>query len=325
MSSLAAPSAASLTDRDWTQLMKRLRSGQCTPFLGAGVNDGLLPTGGEIANKWAVDNNYPLSNAIDLPRVAQYLALTGPERVYPKSLIQELFDERIRKYSRAPEFPLPRVVRGLAGLPIPLFLTTNYDDFLFRALRAVPKQCDVEICCWNESLRNSVSVKYRGNANAEPVFGASHFSSPEYEPTVERPLIYHVHGHYQSLDSMVLTENDYLDFLVQLSRDSLRIPPRIQEALTRSSLVFLGYSLTDYNFRVLFRGLVQSFPETRRLSVSIQLEPTQVPEPARPAAMDFLNKYFNDISIKVYWGSAEAFTAELADRWKAFSAGNENG
>jgi len=44
---------------------------------------------------------------------------------------------------------------------------------------------------------------------------------------------------------------------MRLSTDQHILPPRIQEAFTDSTLLFLGYGLADWNFRVLFRALVE--------------------------------------------------------------------
>jgi len=47
--------ATRLGDRDWEILLRRIQNGKCTPFLGAGVNHGVLPLGSEIAQRWAED------------------------------------------------------------------------------------------------------------------------------------------------------------------------------------------------------------------------------------------------------------------------------
>jgi hypothetical protein len=41
--------ATRLGDRDWEILLRRIHDGKCTPFLGAGINHGVLPLGSEIA------------------------------------------------------------------------------------------------------------------------------------------------------------------------------------------------------------------------------------------------------------------------------------
>jgi len=63
-----------LEERDWELLLRRIKDGKCTPFLGAGACFGALPLGGEIAQKWAQEHEYPLEDCHDLARVAQYLA-----------------------------------------------------------------------------------------------------------------------------------------------------------------------------------------------------------------------------------------------------------
>ena len=49
---------------------------------------------------------------------------------------------------------------------------------------------------------------------------------------------------------MVLTENDYIEYLVRLGRDPKKMPPPlIRMALARSILLFVGYSLEDITLR----------------------------------------------------------------------------
>jgi hypothetical protein len=124
---------------------------------------------------------------------------------------------------------------------------------------------------------------------------------------------------------LVLTEDDYLDFLVNTSRDRDLLPPRIQEALTGASLLFIGYSLADWTFRVLFRGLVTpTEPSLRRISVTVQLPPVpnDAPDSTQQQVQKYLDEYFNRIDMRVYWGTAKEFAAELRQRWEEFSNGN---
>jgi hypothetical protein len=87
------------------------------------------------------------------------------------------------------------------------------------------------------------------------------------------------------------------------------VPHQIQRALAGTSLLFVGYKLTDWDFRVLHRGLVMAGEQSlRRLSVTVQLRPTD-------AAREYLDKYFGSMKVRVYWGTATEFVAELARRW----------
>ncbi len=215
----------------------------------------------------------------------------------------------------------------LASLPLPVYITTNYDDFMFRALRAQNKNPCIELSAWNPFLQEYSAAIYP-DPGPDPFdldstrvirFTESRLSSTAgLVPTTVNPVVFHMHGHYELIDSMVLTENDYLDFLVNMSKDQKLLPTRIKEALTRSSLLFMGYSLSDPNFRVLFRGLIHPLAENRRLSISIQLLPGDVEQLNEKAAQEYLTKYFEDIKIKVFWGKVEQFAKELSDRWNSY-------
>lgn len=288
-----------LNEDQWETLLERIGDRKCTPFLGAGAAAETLPLGSTIAEAWAREHGYPLEDSGDLARVAQYLAVKI-DAMTPK--------ERIRRFFREID---PPPFRGdgephgvLARLPLPIYLTTNFDDFMVRALRDEGKEPTRELCRWNERLRLATP---------------SAFDSAEgLHPTAERPLVYHLHGYLERPESLVLTEDDYFDFLVNLPQ--VGIPPLIQEVLSATSLIFVGYRLADWNFRVLFRGFVElTQPSDRRLSVTVQLPPTLSPE-AQEQAKQYLRRYFGKKEIVVYWGTARDFALELEQRWREHGA-----
>jgi len=291
-----------LEERDWYLLLRRIKDGKCTPFLGAGVCSRVLPLGSEIARKWAQEYHYPLKDTRDLARVAQFLAVNF-DPMFPKEEILQLFENATPPDFAAPDEPH----RVLADLPLPIYMTTNYDDFMVQALKSRNKDPVREVCRWNKYIREQSSVFDRG-----------------FRPTVANPVVFHLHGHNEVPESLVLTEDDYLDFLVNISRDPELLPPRIQEALTGASLLFIGYRLADWSFRVLFRGLVASMERSlRRISVTVQLlpVPSDASESMRQQVAKYLGDYFNKMDVRVYWGTAREFSAELRKRWEEFSNG----
>lgn len=283
-----------MTPGDWERLLRRIKSGRCTPFLGAGVGVGALPLGAAIAREWAQRYDYPLKDSDDLARVAQYVAVVE-DPMWPKEEIRGFFEGKRTALAREDE---PH--RQLAELPLPIYLTTNYDDYMAQALREAGKEPEEEFCRW--TVRQS--------------FAPSVFEAPGgFEPTVERPLVYHLHGMLDRPESLVLTEDDYIDFLVNLADPDV-IPPRIREALSDTMLLFIGYRLADWNFRVLYRGLVESVdPSGRRQNLTVQLRPADVPSPE--AAQTYLDAYFKAMSVRVFWGDANEFLGELRRRWDA--------
>ena len=46
----------------------------------------------------------------------------------------------------------------LARLPLPVYITTNYDEFMVQALSGQHKDPKRELCQWNELVRGSPSV-----------------------------------------------------------------------------------------------------------------------------------------------------------------------
>ena len=123
---------------------------------------------------------------------------------------------------------------------------------------------------------------------------------------------------------MVLTEDDYLDFLVEISKYQELLPPRIEEAFASTSLLFLGYRLTDWDFRVLFRSIVSYLAKSLGMThISVQLVPggDEVSDEQREKAREYLGRYFDEQKIRVYWGTCQEFITELGRRWEEFSHG----
>src|SRR5215213_6173154 len=136
-----------MREPDWRLLLARVEDGLCTPFLGAGAVVPALPLGSDIARRWAADHEYPLDDDYDLARVAQYLSVYQDDAMYPKELISSELAE-----FALPDFSEPDEVHGvLAELPLPVFITTNYDDSMCAALRAAGKDPHREVCRWNGS------------------------------------------------------------------------------------------------------------------------------------------------------------------------------
>ena len=118
----------------------------------------------------------------------------------------------------------------LSSFDLPIYVTTDFHDFLELALLAADKKPRSEVCRWRQELREAPSV-----------------FADNYEPTSKEPLVYHLFGRDSSPTSLVLTEDDHLKFLAAAFQDNGRptdpIHKRVREAMSNSSLMLLGYSL----------------------------------------------------------------------------------
>jgi hypothetical protein len=292
-----------LEEKDWKLLLRRIKDGKCTPFIGAGACAGKIPISSQIANEWAKKYNYPMEDSYDLMRVAQFVAVTE-DSMTPKEeickTVKGLAEEVSPKY-----FEFPDETHGvLADLPLPVYITTNYDDFMLQALKNRGKTPNQGVCRWNKCLKN---------CKRKP---------SDIAPSPEKPLVFHLHGSCEIPESIVLTEDDYLDFLVAISMEQNLLPPRIQEAFTGTTLLFLGYRIADWDFKVLFRILAGYLERSiSRTHLSVQLVPGNVSEAQKKEAQEYLDQYFDELDIKVYWQDCREFAAELKTRWEAFNRG----
>jgi hypothetical protein len=145
----------------------------------------------------------------------------------PKELMLEKLDQSRGSFNPDDD---AEPLNILAKLPFPVYITTNYDDLLFSAIeyhgRLLGRKPAFEICKWNKSLLVQPNLFKRGS---------------KFKPSPQTPVIYHLHGHQSVAESLVLTEDDYVDFLVNMSKEiNGFLPPRIQEAFTASSLMLSG-------------------------------------------------------------------------------------
>jgi hypothetical protein len=183
-----------LDDEVWATLIDSIDNQRCTPFLGAGVAWPYLPTGKDLAKSLAEKFGYPLSDRTNLPRVAQYIA-TVWDPPYAKTRVRDHIVERLEHYRASARQSFPDNYRILADLGLPIYITTNYDDFMTRALMSAGHSPQVEICRWNSALQEELG---------------------DYSTTqpTEQPLVFHLHGALADESSLLVTEDDYIDFTV---------------------------------------------------------------------------------------------------------------
>jgi len=322
----------------WPALIRNIQQGKCTPIIGqnlAGIAD---PTN-SIATTWAEQYHFPLPphQSEDLHLVAQYLSVNQdfdfPRYELLEHLKEDLFQQYpqvLAEYDHDTELADLFATVGaycrehnpndpyniLAAQPFPIYITANISNLLSEALIAAGKDPQIELCRWNEDLETIPSV---------------YEDEPDYQPTVERPLVYHIFGHVQEPDSFVLTEDDYFDYLMGIAANRDLIPIVVREALTDTGLLFLGFQLDQWSFRVLYRSMVGHGMQRRRkryAHVAGQVSPDEgrILEPAR--ARKYLQAYFDEADIDIFWGSVPDFIQQLTTHMKDDSgkdSGKERG
>ena len=190
----------------------------------------------------------------------------------------------------------------LANLNLPIFITTSYDYFIEMALRQAGKTPRTAVYPWRKGID---ARTFWFDQAYQRQFDLNHY------PSVEQPLVYHLHGLFDFPLSMVVTEDDYMEFLTEFvrarsgSNDPFLSAVRI--ALESKTLLLLGYKLRNWDFRTLFWGVIKS--ETQKHDdlrhTCVQLEPDDVDS-------DYLQKYLDRARFDVFKGDIYAFAQELA-------------
>jgi hypothetical protein len=235
------PEAASEVSRVLDVVGEAVRARRCILFLGAGVHapppEGSPfaypvaqrpPIGAELSRTLAAEcgfaERFPAEDPGNLQRVALAYEIDSS-----RSRLVDAITAAVEVGTQ----PSP-MVRALARLDFPIVITTNYDALFEQALR-------------DEGKRPRVSVY-----------------EPEDEPTTDfddesahSPVIYKLHGDVAHRESLVVTDEDYIQFVLRMSdKDPYDpIPLSLKHFLKRWTTLFIGYSLLDYNLRLLFKTL----------------------------------------------------------------------
>ena len=155
---------------------------------------------------------------------------------------------------------LPPLLRE-RGAPHQLIVTTSYDLALEQALLDAGEEFDV--------VSYIASGRHRGTL-LPPRAGrhGGRRSSPEHlrdELSLERrTIILKLHGRFdpspgREWESFVVTEDDYIEYLAQ-SDVSTSVPVGLAAKLQRSHFLFLGYTMADWNLRVVLKRLWGDHP-----------------------------------------------------------------
>lgn len=264
---------------------RNLRKGRVTPVLGAAASlfgrrtpalprpgprgedaapdradspspgwDG-APSARELAEYLVKEFDVTEIGAEDLIQVAQcvYALRGGSGDLY--ETLHSVFDN---------DFPATALHDFLARIPEalneakkgkpPLIVTTNYDDVVERALEAKEQPYDV-VVYMAEGKHEGLFCHATPGGALEPI------TSPETYLAVDpdrQTVLLKMHGFVcrrdATEDSYVITEDHYIEYLTRTDLTKL-LPKPVMARLLNCHLLFLGYSLRDWNFRAILHQI----------------------------------------------------------------------
>jgi CHAT domain/SIR2-like domain len=320
----------------WTALAEGIKVGDFTPVIGPLLAKGIIGSREDIARHWVRKWHMPLTahNQEDLAQVAQYLRVRTTEDFIRKQLLSHLMNEITQRQRQAdPEDVIWQLPRGLlashdpaqaisevgrrlrtldqgdpyrilAELDASVYVTTGWTDLLQDALKDNGRDPITMTFLWKPSVVPPWEV---------PVGTKKPKTDAHVEPTLERPLVYHLYGRLDDLDSVVLTEDDYFTWLMAWNIRRKSVPPSVLKAVTAKSLLFLGYRMDDWDFRVVFHIITSLGGREllrRHQHVGVQLpSESQMIEPA--AVQQYFESYFREAQISIYWGETRQFLNDM--------------
>ena len=290
-------------------IREALEAGYVVPFLGAGASrsragtEGMatLPSAAELSELLATTTKYPSDDPrerSDLAKVASYFAeISG----------RPMLRRQLRKHLSVNATPgvLHEYLAKLPGER--LIITTNYDTLLEQALRAADKPFHLVVHPMEkDDLRGSVLWWPPGAAE------------PEVVPTNtldidlgQSTVVYKMHGSVGGVDSdkwdsFVVTEDDYTDFLSQMSGGNSAIPAIFGAHFRERNFLFLGYSLSDWNLRVVLNNLSRDLRREGRskdfAAWAIQRDPST-----------FERRLWGKRDVEIFDLEIDEFVAQLRD------------
>jgi len=297
---------------DW--IAKDLREGKCIPFLGAGASafpkeiNAKPPSASALALELAKESMYPPYQAIrdadganDAAAQERLLRATVDceNLMLVSSWVEHglgdrsRLEEKLREHLADEHKPLPYnslhdlLARVAQQRPMAV-ITTNYDDLIVSALVQQKVPFDLFVVAIDRPavegrVQGTTPFRRDGEDDLTPVTGEHQLLDLELlrgQVRLKRTALFKIHGHIDrkrsSDDTFVITEEDYVAFLGRMNSGDSVIPADLVTLMQSRTLLFLGYGLRDWNFRVLLDRLNRSRLQPKRsYAISHDIEPAE--------------------------------------------------
>ncbi|MEW8681556.1 MAG: SIR2 family protein [Candidatus Thiodiazotropha endolucinida] len=237
-------------------ISRSIERGRTLFFLGAGASlagvpkRSRVPGGYKLAERLKVHLGTLPSGPPDTPSLSQ-VAMYYEQLVQRNNLLTTIHDE-FKKSKTARSLPyahsLIAKVAKMTGKK-QIVLTTNYDHYMERAfkLNGIPYISVSHITNPNHACHTQLSIFDETNNNY--LMPSSEF---DMKNCFNKSVIYKIHGNLpepasMDQDQVVLSEIDYYNFSAVHMR---QMPRSIISKIKSQDVLYLGYSLIDWNFRL---------------------------------------------------------------------------
>jgi hypothetical protein len=335
---------------------------QCTPIIGPGALEGLVGSWRDVATDLSESFGYPMGGNAreDLPTVTQFIAVNQSVAYYAKTELVKRVVAGVKKRWSSPAMEkldasdlasAPLIVkeagrmlrqqnplephRLLASRPFSIYVTVNPDDSMEDALREAGRDPRSDFSRWNSNTYFDL-LNFRKYPSINDRY-------PDYSPSVDQPLVYHLFGKLQLPDALppaggtatsddpasaadevkasrevagcascVITEDDFFDYMLTIGNKGGTKP--VRAALASNALLFFGFRLDDWSFRVLLRSIFNKEGSLARnvgqnllpcIGAQVQPDEGRIDHPLRAA--NYYQDYFQQCKIETFWGNVDEF------------------
>ncbi|MGB3219865.1 MAG: SIR2 family protein, partial [Anaerolineae bacterium] len=330
----AAPTGGTSAGRDAAQryqpILNALLEGRLVPFLGwelghvgrppqdGWVKGRYLPGADEIANFLTQKLGGAPASGQSLLQISQVTSLTdGPEALYER--LHEIY---------AADYPPTILHRLLAELPRRLaakgyphnkpdhryvYFSTAFDTLLEQAFAQAGQP--YHLFAYRHRFADSsgrvqegrfVHIPPGADPGSEPrelltpnTYNA-HDIGPDGQPD-RRPIIVKLCGQRVTadVDSVVVTEDQFLDYLPAQEIGSL-LPPTLLQQVRKRSFVFFGFSLYEWHFRLIWQRMKTQKTSLHGKSWAVLANPSAIEQ-----------KFWQSLGIEPMTAAPEAVAATL--------------
>ena len=250
-----------MKERHWNNLVGSLRHGNCVLMLGSEIPVKVASTTSTTASTDGTTLAEELRRRLARELEEDDRSATGTTLA---ALAQQYEDTEgfgpttLRATAEmaltSRQYSPSSVHEQLAALPFSLIVTTSQDTLLEQALKAAGKA--------------PVSQRYhlRGDKRENPEFVVP--GSPA------SPVVFHLFGSAEEPSSLVLSENDVLDFLIRVVSERPPLPNSLLRVLKRigQSFLFVGFGIRHWDLRILLKILLRAL-ELNRSGPAVAAEP----------------------------------------------------
>lgn len=258
---------------NFDRIVQAIRRGRCIPFLGAGVSNSFRdwrngqadvpgsPSSAELKEilervlrtKPRPSPELDRVPLVDLPSVAEFYVYFDSGQ---RSEIEETVKQAIRR-ARCPR-PIHWVLTGIPS--IRCVFTTNYDQLIEEACRACKRNLlGPYVYDQSKVVEQTKPENVPIDILTDRPFLPDGKAPPEGYPL----LLYKMHGCVQHPDSLLITTYDYVKYIASWRDERLGMPKEFRDLLVKNTILFLGYGLGDWNFRVIWEAMIGAFPSAR--------------------------------------------------------------